>query len=673
MTSEISAIAAPDRSARAGLFVGAAAIGASFQPNLLTRSTRDQAIISGVSAIAGYTSAIAGHALWHSASRRLPLGDTLFAETGLALTGFAVSRAVPPAEHESDRRAMVRLIGNGGLVIGGSALASRLVRRLGYDRPGSEKVAIAATATLGTALGTYFALRPKSHQVGALRPDGSYFEDQSREVNSAEAVAVGGAVTAALVGVAHAESYVTRLVSRGAARVFGGEPADHRTLGRVVTFGVIMIGGRAGVSTVVRKLNQAGDSFEAAHKEAPVLAEVTGCRASQVSWEQQSREGRRWLGTVLLKDHIGAVMGEEAKQPIRVYASLEAASSDEERAALLMRELDRTGAFDRSVLALFSPTGSGYVNYVATETLEYLTRGDCASACVEYSVLPSSLSLTAVPLGTRQTRLVVDAIVQRFLWTPPDQRPRFLLFGESLGSQVSQGMFTDQGVDGPKSAALDAAVWVGTPSASKWRKQLWGARSVTKVPDVGPGAAYLPRNILEWHALPPAERARVKWLLLQNGDDPIPKFGEQLLWRRPDWLGHTQTRPPGSPKGTTWFPFITFFQTFFDMLNALTPTPGIFAEGGHDYRVEIPEALRQVWKLDATDEQMARVQEVLRKRELGWEVARKWDAAEEITDAAKRAKAEAKAGADVTTWVGESESLTALQLEQIIAQDTQPD
>ena len=146
---------------------------------------------------------------------------------------------------------------------------------------------------------------------------------------------------------------------------------------------------------------------------------------------------------------ISHVMGEPAQQPIRVYASLESAASAAERAELLLAEIDRTRALERSVFALFSPTGSGYVNYVATETLEYLTRGDCASAAIQYSVLPSALSLGKVHLATHQTRIVVNGIVQRLLAMPAERRPRFYLFGESLGSQVSQEMFEGQGLSGP--------------------------------------------------------------------------------------------------------------------------------------------------------------------------------------------------------------------------------
>ena len=64
--------------------------------------------------------------------------------------------------------------------------------------------------------------------------------------------------------------------------------------------------------------------------------------------------------------------------------------------------------------------------------------------------------------------------------------------------------------------------------------------------------------------------------------------------------------------------------TFLDMLNALTPTPGIFAEGGHDYREVLPEALSETWQLPATPDQMARINKALRQRELAWELYRDW-------------------------------------------------
>jgi uncharacterized membrane protein len=345
-------------------------------------------------------------------------------------------------------------------------------------------------------------------------------------------------------------------------------------------------------------------------------------------------------------------MGEPARQPIRVYSPLDSAATAEERAELLLAEVDRTHALERSAFAIFSPTGSGYINYVACETFEYLTAGDCASAGIQYSVLPSALSLTKVDLATHQTRMLINGIVSRLLAMPVEKRPRFYLFGESLGSQVSEELFLGTGVTGPSGIGLDAAVWIGTPAATKWWRELWGSRTVADVPEVGPGSVYLPRAVRDWHALAPEEKARVKFLFLQNGDDPIPKFGSPVLWRRPDWLGPDTQRPPGAPRGTRWMPVTTFFMTFLDMQNALVPTPGVFDEGGHDYRREIPEAIRTVWGLQASKEQMRCVQQALRTRELLWAVKRSWHDVE-AKPTPERPAAEKQLAQKVSVWTGE--------------------
>jgi hypothetical protein len=152
--------------------------------------------------------------------------------------------------------------------------------------------------------------------------------------------------------------------------------------------------------------------------------------------------------------------------------------------------------------------------------------------------------------------------------------------------------------------------------------------------------------------------------LLQNGDDPVPKFAAPLVWKRPDWLGPNDTRPPGSPLGTRWLPVVSFVTTFIDLQNALVPTPGIFQEGGHDYRLVIPETLRQVFGLEASSEQMQRVQDALRARELEWEVRRRWDKAQ-AGPTPDRAAAEQKVIENVSTWTGRE--VTRDEVEQLAA------
>ncbi len=647
-----------DVSSRTGFLLGAFYTGLSYQPNLLSRGTRDQAIISGVAASVGYGWGATAHSFLRSTADRIPasqgsrtgrISSGLAVDAIAAAAGFAVTRAVPPREHESSKRALVRLAGVGLCAAGAAGLGADGLDSM-RGRPGFRALSLLSAA--GAVAAGYALTRPGTATRGSMAPGQEVaHENVVREVSIPKALVSSAAVTAALMGVARGETMLSGAVARGAARVLGGEPSDHRAIGRLGATGALAGIGWGAVTAANLLLTKAGVGADLAHAQPPDLAEVTGGPGSLIPWEDQTRESRRWLSMVLRKDTIADVVGEPAQQPIRVYSSLECAETPQQRADLLLAEIDRTHALERSVFALFSPTGSGYVNYVASETLEYLTRGDCASACIQYSVLPSALSLTKVGYATHQTRLLVNGIVERLMAMPVDKRPQFYLFGESLGSQVSEEMFRGQGTTGPNGIGLDAALWIGTPAATAFRDELWGTRTVTEAPEPGPGEFYLPRAIRDWKATSKERLADVRFLLLQNGDDPVPKFGAPLAWKRPAWLGPTSTRPPGSPLHTRWLPVVSFVTTFIDLQNALVPTPGIFQEGGHDYRREIPEAVRTTFRLDIGEDQMTRVQEALRKRELVWEVRRRWVKAE-AEPTPKRAEAEAKVQENVATWTG---------------------
>ena len=671
-----------DHAAGTGIVGAAFAVARSYQPNLLTRASRDQAIITGVTSAGAYGVFSAGDSILGAVASRLSRTEEASEWARLIVAGVAgaagagVAVAVPWREHEGDRRAILRLAGQTTLAISAASLITTVAN--GRNPGSSRKSALAAAALVG--VGSWLSLRPWEQRPGsivdgaapgAVEVGGQYFlEDKVREVSPAQSAAIGVGVAAATYGVARAESALTGALARAATVVVGGEPQDHRMLGRMtsaaISVGVIWFG----VAKVSALLSKGGGSVEPGMLTPPTAPEITGSPASGLDWMKVTREGARWLGMTLEPEGIASVMGvESAMQPIRVYASLDMTANDEERAQILLDEIDRTKALERKAFALFSPTGSGYVNYVATETFEYLMLGDCASAAIQYSVLPSALSLTKVPTGTAQTAMVVKGIVERLLKMPKNKRPKIFLFGESLGSQVSEEMFNGTGILGLNGTGIDAALWIGTPSATKWRKELWGTRTVAEPPAVGPGEVYLPRGLSDWRALPAAEREKVRYLLLMNGDDPIPKFGSQLAWRRPDWLGPDDRRPHGAPRGTKWMPGSTFLTTFFDMQNALVPTPGIFNEGGHDYRDVLPQAIKETWRLHATDAQMARVNEALRSRELAWELYRDWTSAL-AKPAEKQPEAKAKVLKTASTYTGRQIDEAALQ--EIISTGLQP-
>ena len=201
---------------------------------------------------------------------------------------------------------------------------------------------------------------------------------------------------------------------------------------------------------------------------------VSGGRGSLVSWDSLSREGRRNVSTVLDAQLIEQVMGEPAAEPIRVYVGLESAPTEYERRYWSSRA-SRTGAFERKLLIVISPTGSGYVNYVAVEAAEYMTRGNIASVTMQYSLRPSALSLDRVAEGRLQYRMLIDAIHNQLAERPFVRRPRIVIFGESLGAWTSQDAFEHRGTQGLLDAAIDRAIWIGTPCMSKWEQEALGS------------------------------------------------------------------------------------------------------------------------------------------------------------------------------------------------------
>lgn len=671
-----------DHAAGTGLIGAAFAVARSYQPNLLTRASRDQAIITGVTSAGAYGVFSAGDSLLGAIASRVSRSDEPSSKARLAVAGLVgaasigAALTVPWREHESSRRAIGRLVAQTAAAVSTASVVTTVANG---RTPGlSRKEAYTAAALVG--VGSWLSLKPWQQRPGsavdtampgAVQRNGQYFlEDTVREVSPGQSAAIGLGVAAVTYGLAQGESALTGALAKAATVVVGGEPQDHRMLGRMTSAALTVGTVWFAVAKVSALLSKGGGAVEPGMRTPPQAPEITGSPASGLDWMKVTREGARWLGMTLEPKSIASVMGvESAMQPIRVYASLDMAASDEERARLLLSEIDRTKALERKAFALFSPTGSGYVNYVANETFEYLTLGDCASAAIQYSVLPSALSLTRVPTGTAQTEMVMRGIAERLMAMPAEKRPKVFLFGESLGSQVSQEMFRGTGMLGLEGTGVDAALWIGTPAATQWRRELWGTRTVAEAPQVGPGGAYLPRNLVDWRALPQEQREQVRFLLLMNGDDPIPKFGSEVAWRKPEWLGPDADRPFGAPHGTRWLPGMTVLTTFFDMQNALLPTPGIFSEGGHDYRDVLPQAIRETWRLDATEEQMARVNDALRKRELAWELYRDWTAALDKS-ADKVEEAKAKVLKTASKYTGRTIDEAALQ--QIIDEGLQP-
>jgi uncharacterized membrane protein len=315
---------------------------------------------------------------------------------------------------------------------------------------------------------------------------------------------------------------------------------------------------------------------------------------------------------------IRTVMQEEPKAtPISIFVGLDNAPTATERVDLALAEMDRTDAWSRSLIMLLSPTGTGYVNYVATAAAQYLTRGDIAMVTLQYSKRPSPLSLGKISVAKEQNRLLWLRILQRVRLMAPEDRPRIVLFGESLGANTSQAAFAGWGTVGPEALGIDRALWIGTPEGSRWRQEVVGKDRA----DVDRSQVAIVNDYEQFCELSPEAREKVRYVLLSHDNDGVTKFGAGLLSQRPPWLGDQRApmqevpgrSPRGIPASMRWRPVTTFFQLLVDMKNA--QIPGAYRAWAHDYRPDLPEFIRDVYGLECTDEQMDRIKAACQERE----------------------------------------------------------
>ncbi|MGZ6995809.1 MAG: alpha/beta-hydrolase family protein, partial [Acidimicrobiia bacterium] len=422
---------------------------------------------------------------------------------------------------------------------------------------------------------------------------------------------IGVAVGASTISLG--ERVLADRVARIAARLLPVSEEVALPLGHALALATLGSATKFLVERALGGIEHKETSVEAAFDIPPPNPYVSGSVASTVAFESLSKQGRRFVWTVTAPEKIRAVMGEDvAVPPIRIYAGLACAESEDERVALVLDDLERTGAFERSWLLVASPTGTGYVNYAAVTALELLARGDCATVAMQYAARPSVLSLDRVHEGRAQARMLLDALRARLATIPEPQRPKFVLFGESLGAWTSQDPFVDRGTQGLVDTGIDHAIWIGTPHFSKWKEQvLYDGRS-----DVDPGVVRVFSNIREWQALDPEERAGIRYLMITHHDDGVALFGPELAIQAPDWLGPRDSRPPEVPKSMRWMPTTAFFQVLVDMKNSANVVPGKFAAKGHDYRADLLPFFNAALDFDATGAQLDAIAGWLEAEEL---------------------------------------------------------
>ncbi|WP_353509342.1 alpha/beta-hydrolase family protein [Intrasporangium sp.] len=631
--------------AQTGLVMASAAAPGTFEPSLVPRSTQDQALITGLTMALNYavstTTQDAVAAFGAIAARGLPGGNEIRKQAVATLAldllaipvGYGLYRFVSRRPNEAMLRGGIRQVGWRFMAtgVGGAVLGTSRAGLIALDdlvgakgRLARFPVAVPIGLTVGGAV-----LHRQLRDVRDVAPE----SDEPQAIDPVRSAGLGTVLAGGLMGAAYAEMWLAEQAGDRLAQRLPGPPALWRLSGHALCLAAVVAGGNALWHRAMTKV-EAGASIVDPVFDDPeggrhwVEPDVSGSSESLVAWSTMGREGRRHAVLSVraqpppdrpanLDFSIPAIMGEPAvADPVQVYVGLDSAPTVSERVDLAIAELDRTNAWERSVLMLISPTGSGYVNYCASAAATYLTRGDIAMVTMQYSKRPSPLSLTKVKNAREQNRLLWLRLSAR-LRELNGSGPRVVLFGESLGAHTSQDVLLHWGTIGPQALGLERALWIGTPYGSGWMHQVTGPPR----PDVDPELVTVVNDIDQLMAIPPEARKKLRYVLLSHDNDGVARFGLDLITSRPSWLEPSRPRPEvvkgasprGIPQRMRWRPVTTFVQTLVDMKNA--QIPGAYRPFGHDYRPELTRFISAVFDLPASEEQLVSIENALATRE----------------------------------------------------------
>jgi uncharacterized membrane protein len=275
---------------------------------------------------------------------------------------------------------------------------------------------------------------------------------------------------------------------------------------------------------------------------------------------------------------ISAFTRQPALDPIRVYVGRANGETAQERADLALAELRRLNAFDREVLIVTSPTGTGWMDPGSHDPVEYMHGGNIATVSAQYSFLQSPLALLLeTDAGLDQATALLETVHEYWKTLPKDARPRLYVHGLSLGawsSMYATNLF--RLVDDP----IDGAFWAGPPFPSDF----WNYVQKSREPD---SPWVLPRirdgSLVRYAShVADASQAESDWgsmriVFLQYSSDPIVFYDPFSLWRAPPWM----KEPPSEDASThlTFVPIVTQFQLVLDMALSFDAPPG----HGHAY------------------------------------------------------------------------------------------
>lgn len=361
--------------------------------------------------------------------------------------------------------------------------------------------------------------------------------------------------------------------------------------------GIVVRGGMSFLNSTFASVNDEMD----ADNPAPTTPLLSGGPGSLVTWDTLGHQGRVFVSGGPTVEQLTKFNGAPAVEPIRAYAGKNSAKNIKAAADLAARELERAGGFKRKVIAVATTTGTGWINEAEASALEYMYNGDTAIVSMQYSFLPSWLSFLVDKENARQAgQALFEAVDARLRELPEAQRPKIVVFGESLGSFGGEAPFLS-----PNNiiARTDGALFSGPT----FNNTMWDDVTVNR--DDG-SPMWLPifddgQNI-RFAARPDnLGRPDKTWgypriVYLQHASDPITWWNPDLLFAEPDWL--REPRGYDVSADMYWIPIVTFLQVSADMAVAVDVPDG----HGHRYVRDVVNAWAGIlqppgWTAEKTD------------------------------------------------------------------------
>ena len=404
--------------------------------------------------------------------------------------------------------------------------------------------------------------------------------DPANALNLMRIVTLALATFALAFGLGRAIATLFRLIR---ARLYHVMPPRRATVfGFIAVVLILLVVTRDGIlDRVVAGLDESYFAAQALFDDAPpppADPARTGSAASVVDWRAIGKPGRDFITSGPGAEAISAFTGRPALDPIRVYVGRANAKTPRDRAELALRELLRLGAFERAVLIVTSPTGTGWMDPGAHDPVEYMHNGDIATVAVQYSYLQSPLALILETQTGLEQALALQEVVHGYWKTlPADERPRLYVNGLSLGawsSMYATNLF--RLLDDP----IDGAFWAGPPFPSAFWNYVQNQRdpdSPWVLPRIGDGSLVRYASHGTDASQAPADWGDMRIVFLQYSSDPVVFYDPASLWRAPPWMRD----PPAADMSSHLFfmPVVTQFQLALDMALSFGAPPGY----GHSY------------------------------------------------------------------------------------------